>query len=188
MPPTGSAEFIPRETCSQNSPTPFTKTSNEGIPLLLAGGWAVCYHGYARYTNDIDWVCSRADEAQALALMKSLGFEIAFEAMATRFIHRKHFDRLPVDLLWVSSETFAKMAVTSQRTGVRADMPVIDFEALLAMKLHALKDDIERHGKDMLDIRNLLAENTHALTDDKLRELCDKFAGSDAYNRIRMIS
>lgn len=26
----------------------------EGIPLLLAGGWAVCHHGYTRYTNDID--------------------------------------------------------------------------------------------------------------------------------------
>ena len=160
----------------------------KGIPLLLAGGWAVCHHGYTRYTNDIDWICSRADETRALNLMKLLGFDIVLEAMATRFHHTKHFDILPVDLLWVSAETFAKMAATNQRTGIRADMPVIDFESLIAMKLHALKDDEERHGKDMLDIRNLLGENKHALSEGKLREMCERFAGPDAYNLVRMIS
>ncbi len=160
---------------------------HEGIPLLLAGGWAVCHHGYTRYTNDIDWICSRANETRALDLMRSLGFEIMFEAMATRFTHKKHFDLLPVDLLWVSAETFAKMAATDQRTGIRSDMPVIDFESLLAMKLHALKDDKERDGRDLLDIRLLLKENKGVMTEIHLREICERFAGPDAYNLIRMI-
>ncbi len=160
----------------------------EGIPLLLAGGWAVCHHGYTRYTNDIDWVCSRADETHALDLMRSLNFEIVFETMATRFRHKKHLDLLPVDLLWVSAETFAKMAATDQRTGPRVDMPVINFESLLAMKLHALKDDKERDGRDMLDIRLLLKENKDVMTDEHLREICERFAGPNAYNLIRMIS
>lgn len=166
----------------------YQRFEREGIPLLLAGGWAVCHHGYSRYTNDIDWVCSRADESRTLALMKSLGFEIAFEAMATRFRHKDHFDLLPVDLLWVSSETFAKMAATDQRTGINGDMPVIDFEALLAMKLHALKDQLLRKGKDLLDIRLLLKENPSAITDEHLRELCEHFAGPDAYDQIHRIS
>jgi hypothetical protein len=42
--------------------------AREGIPLLLAGGWAVCHHGYSRLTNDVDWICSRADEASAIEL------------------------------------------------------------------------------------------------------------------------
>lgn len=158
----------------------------EGIPLLLAGGWAVCHHGYTRYTNDIDWICSRADETRALNLMHSLGFEIVFETMATRFHHKKHFDLLPVDLLWVSAETFSKMATTDQRTGKHAEMPVIDFESLLAMKLFALKDDKERDGKDLLDIRLLLKENNRAITEEHLREICERFAGPDAYNLVRM--
>ena len=159
----------------------------EGIPILLAGGWAVCHHGYTRYTNDIDWVCSRANEMRALDLLRSLGFEIVFETMATRFRHTRHFDLLPVDLLWVSNETFAKMAATDQRTGPRADMPVINFESLLAMKLHALKDDKERDGRDMLDIRLLLKENKKAMTEEQLRDVCERFAGPGAYNLIRMI-
>ena len=161
--------------------------AREGIPLLLAGGWAVCHHGYTRFTNDIDWVCSRADETRAVDLMQSLGFEIVFETMATRFHHKKHFDLLPVDLLWVSAETFAKMACTDQRTGKHDEMPVIDFESLLAMKLHALKDDKERDGKDLLDIRLLLKENARAMTEEHLREICERFAGPDAYKLVRMI-
>jgi hypothetical protein len=27
-----------------------------GIDVLLAGGWAVNAHGYGRQTNDVDWV------------------------------------------------------------------------------------------------------------------------------------
>jgi Nucleotidyl transferase AbiEii toxin, Type IV TA system len=118
--------------------------------------------------------------------MESLGFGISFESMATRFLHKKHLDMAPVDLLWVSAESFAKMATTGQKTGRHGNIPVIDFKALLAMKIHALKDDKERKGKDVLDIRFILAENPHAITDEQLRELCERYSGPDAYNYVRM--
>lgn len=165
----------------------YERFESEGIPLLLAGGWAVCHHGYSRYTNDIDWICSRANETRALEVMSSLDFEITFEAMATRFQHKKHLDLAPVDLLWVSAESFTKMAITEQKTGRHGNIPVIDFEALLAMKLHALKDEKERKGKDILDIRFLLAENPHTITEENLRKLCERYAGPDAYHHVRMI-
>lgn len=161
--------------------------ASEGITLLLAGGWAVCHHGYSRFTNDIDWICPRADEIRALEIMKSLGFEIAFEAMATRFQHPEHIGLPPVDLLWVGPETFSILRETDQKTGRHGSIPVINFESLLAMKLHALKDDSTRMGKDLIDIRALLGENHHAITDERFRTLCEKFAGPDAYKLIRRI-
>ena len=159
----------------------------EGIPLLLAGGWAVCYHGYTRYTNDVDWICSRVDEPRAIALMKSMGFEIAFDAMATRFQRSNPWEMMPIDLLWVSPDTFARMALTVQRTGIQGNIPVIDFESLLAMKLHALKDRVARHERDLIDIRYLLAENPDAFSEIQLRALCEKYAGPDAYDLIHNI-
>ncbi|WP_193213214.1 hypothetical protein [Luteolibacter marinus] len=39
----------------------YDRFDREGIPLLLAGGWAVSHHGYNRFTRDVDWICSRAD-------------------------------------------------------------------------------------------------------------------------------
>ena len=42
----------------------YERFAQEGIPLLLAGGWAVCHHGYARLTLDVDWVCPRSRETE----------------------------------------------------------------------------------------------------------------------------
>jgi hypothetical protein len=80
------------------------------------------------------------------------------------------------------------MATTNQRTGPHDDIPVIDLESLLAMKLHALKDQEDRGGRDLLDIRLLLKENAHAITELRLRELCERFAGPDAYVLIRHLA
>jgi hypothetical protein len=161
--------------------------AREGIPLLLAGGWAVCHHGYSRLTSDVDWICSRADETRAIELMKSLGFTIAFEAMATRFQRVNPLEMMPIDLLWVSPETFTRMAATDQKTGIREDIPVIDLESLLAMKLHALKDRVVRKDRDLLDIRFLLDENAGVFSETQLRELCQKYAGPGAYDLIHNI-
>ncbi len=166
----------------------YERFDREAIPILLAGGWAVCHHGYSRFTRDVDWICSRSDEARALVLMETLGFEIVFESMATRFQLKNHPDFPPIDLLWVSSETFAKMADTDQRTGTHRDIPVINLESLLAMKIYALKDQDERQGRDLLDIRQLLAENKNAISDQLLRGLCEQFANPGAYNLIHHIS
>ena len=54
------------------------------------------------------------------------------------------------------------------------------------MKLHALKDRKERHDKDLLDIRELLDKNKEAISEDRLRELCVRFGGPDAYDLVRM--
>lgn len=165
----------------------YERFERDKIPLLLAGGWAVSYHGYHRFTRDVDWVCSRTNEAAAKELMRSLGFEEVFDSMATRF--QLPGDQIfpPIDLLWVSAETFSKMASTGERTGLHGDIPVIELETLIAMKLHALKDNENRHGKDLLDIRELLSKNPLAISDEKLRELCDKFAGPRGYKLIRNI-
>ncbi|MEI6675612.1 MAG: hypothetical protein WCO57_10575 [Verrucomicrobiota bacterium] len=55
------------------------------------------------------------------------------------------------------------------------------------MKLHALKDQEERGGRDLLDIRLLLTENAQAVTEYRLRQLCERFAGPEAYALIRQI-
>jgi hypothetical protein len=96
-------------------------------------------------------------------------------------------DLVPVDLLWVSLETFDKMKATDQMTGRHRDIPVINFETLLSMKLHALKDQEARRNKDLLDIYELLHENAGVIAEEKLREICERFGGPNAYNLIRRI-
>ena len=165
----------------------YERFERDGIPLLLAGGWAVAHHGYRRFTRDVDWICSRADEARAKQLLRNLGFTETFDSMATRYQRPDDIAFPPIDLLWVDPGTFAKMAVTDERTGLHGDIPVIALETLIAMKLHAVKDNESRHGKDLLDIRELLAHNPGVVPEERLRELCGKFAGPEGYNLVRNI-
>ncbi len=163
--------------------TLYSSFEREGIPLLLAGGWAVCFHGYSRFTRDVDWICSRANERKACDLMRHLGLVKSTEGMASRFVRLQDPSFPPVDLIWVDEETFGKMAATESRTGRHSDIPVIDFESLLAMKLHALKDDAHRQGRDVLDIRSLLEYSPTRITEERLKELCLRFAGPGVYEQ-----
>lgn len=159
-----------------------------GIPLLLAGGWAVGHFGHSRYTRDIDWVCSREHEEEAKAIMAHLGFVIEFESMATRFIFTKDPSVVPIDLIWVSAESFSKMGLTKELATDRKDIPVVDFEALLAMKICALKDGATRGQRDLIDLRMILDLNPNAISEAKLEELCEKYGGPKAYPLLRMKS
>lgn len=157
----------------------------ENIPLLLAGGWAVCHHGYTRLTLDVDWVCPRSREAEAVALMDQLHFTKCTAGMASRFKNRKNAVFPYIDLIWVDDSTFEIMAQPDPEAAKTPDVPVINFRALLAMKLFALKDDQAREHKDLLDIRFLLKYGHHRIPDEEFKVLCERYAGPDAYNKIK---
>jgi predicted nucleotidyltransferase component of viral defense system len=161
--------------------TLYSRFEQEGVTLLLAGGWAVNFHGYSRFTRDVDWICSRANERKACDLMESLGLTKTAEGMASRFVMSKDPSLPPVDLIWVDEVTFEKMAATENRTGRHGDIPVIGFESLLAMKLHALKDDKHRQGRDVLDIRSLLEYSPTRISEERVKELCLRYAGPGVY-------
>ena len=157
----------------------------EGIPLLLAGGWAVCHHGYTRLTLDVDWVCPRSKEAEAIALMDRLHFTKSTDGMASRFKSRKNAVFPYIDLIWVDDATFERMAEKDESEDPHQRVPVINFRALLAMKLYALKDDQARQHKDLLDIRFLLSYGHLKISDEEFRTLCERYAGPDAYAKIK---
>lgn len=156
----------------------------EGIPLLLAGGWAVCHHGYTRLTLDVDWICRRSDEAAAIALMDRLNFSKLSNGMASRFKSRKSAAFPFIDLIWVDDATFTVMAAPDPETTKTSEVPVVNFRTLLAMKLFALKDDQAREHKDLLDIRFLLKYGYQRISDEEFKTLCERYAGPHAYDKI----
>ena len=50
-----------------------------------------------------------------------------------------------------------------------------------------IADRVVRKERDLLDIRFLLEENAGVFTETQLRELCQKYAGPDAYDLIHNI-
>ena len=72
----------------------FERFEEEGIPLLLAGGWAVTSHGFSRNTLDLDWICARSREKDALELMGKLGFTPKTDGMALKYAGEGAFEKL----------------------------------------------------------------------------------------------
>lgn len=160
----------------------FERFEDEGIPLLLAGGWAVTSHGFSRNTLDLDWICARSREVDAVAFMAKLGFEPRSDGMATRFQYGRDLAFPFVDLIWVDDDSFHQMRGSmDEAMGVR----VITFEALIAMKLHALKDDEHRKGRDLRDLQELLERNPGKIPETELRAMCLKYAGAGAFEKLR---
>ena len=161
----------------------FERFEEAGIPLLLAGGWAVNSYGFSRNTLDVDWVCARGRAQDAITLMSDLGFDAVSDGMATRFRYRRDFAFPAIDLIWVNDETFARMiGEIDPGLGVR----LVTFEGLIAMKLHALKDDEQRKGRDLRDLQELLAKHPGRIPEQDLRGMCAKYAGHGAYDRLRV--
>lgn len=163
----------------------FRRFEEAGIPLLLAGGWAVNFHGYSRFTRDVDWVCRRDLLDEAVALMSKLRMVKCSDGMASRFLRDGDLAFMPVDLLWVDAASFDVMASTANYTGRHGDIPVIGLKSLLAMKIYALKDDDSRQGKDLLDIRSLLIYGKAQIPEDELEALCLRYGGPDSYRKVR---
>jgi hypothetical protein len=139
--------------------------------------------GFSRNTIDIDWVCSRSSEDEAVALMKKLGFQAVSAGMATRFHYDRDLACPAVDLIWVSNESFAQLSGAIDPTlGVR----VITFEGLIAMKLYALKDDKLRKGKDLRDLQELLERNRGKIPEATLRAMCTKYACPEVFDKLSM--
>lgn len=114
--------------------------------------------------------------------MAKLGFEPRSDGMATRFQYGRDLAFPFVDLIWVDNDSFHQMRGSmDEAMGVR----VIIFEALIAMKLHALKDDEHRKGRDLRGLQELLERNPGKITESDLRAMCLKYAGAGAFERLR---
>jgi hypothetical protein len=105
--------------------------------------------------------------------------------MASRFKSRRNTAFPYIDLIWVDDVTFEKMAEETPSDLQKEKVPVINFRALLAMKLYALKDDAAREHKDLLDIRFLLTYGHTKVSDEEFKSLCERYAGPDAYAKIK---
>lgn len=159
----------------------FDRFEAAGIPLLLAGGWAVSAHGFPRSTLDLDWICQRSRQADARDLMKKLGFELRSDGMASRFQYGQELAFPIVDVIWVNDKTFDKMrGPIDESMGVR----IVTFESLVAMKLHALKDDEKRKGRDLRDLQELLARNRGKIPVPDLKAMCQKYADSEILPKL----
>lgn len=182
---------VPRYNPFMKYPTIFDlfeeEFSKAGIPYVLVGGFAVNFHGLSRQTVDIDFMIA-SDHYQ-----KALG--IVMENTDYREFHRQElFARLKdakgygmdVDFLFVDSKTLSNILQEGKKVKIAGrEMVVPSLRHLIALKLHSIKNNPEREGKDLFDIHQLIQLNKLDVTTSDFKKWCLTFGTELLYTKIK---
>jgi hypothetical protein len=126
-----------------------------GIKPILVGGWAVNHLGYARNTMDFDLMILGSDFEKLDSRLKKEGFKLLFRNPELFAKYKHPNDKiLELDILFTDKTTYAKLESDSTKAKVgNIDCILPSPISLIAMKLHAIKNNFEnRFPKDFPDI------------------------------------
>jgi hypothetical protein len=160
-----------------------------GLPFLLAGGHAVIAHGHPRNTFDIDLIIRRVDRALWEDLARSLGYSFHREGPTFLQFNPPNAETLPLDLMLVGDDTFAKlMAEAVPAPASAAGAKVVSLRHLLALKCHAIKHGHQgRIVKDADDVIRLAVANKLDLNEPSIRDLFLKHSTAEFYEKVRRL-
>ncbi len=98
------------------------------VDYLLIGGYAVCYHGYYRNTNDLDiWIAVHSENARKMAtLIKEFGFNVP---------------ELSEDL-FLQKGQIIRMGLEPTRIEILTEISACEFAECYARRTQATIDDI----------------------------------------------
>jgi predicted nucleotidyltransferase len=147
-----------------------------GIECLLVGGFALPVFGVVRQTVDVDCLIAEGALSRFSDVLTREGYaEIERTPNFVRYRHGSgHL--MDVDALLVDLDTFdgmRKESVSGQVGPLSARVPSL--RHLIALKLHAIKNNPKREPRDVSDIVDLLRANPDTIATSELRELCEKY-------------
>ena len=146
------------------------------IPLLVIGGHAVGAHGAQRDTVDLDCLVVAERREEMKAFLESRGFEeTARHESFSRYRHGSLTYPL-LDVMQVDARTWELMWGGSQLKEIRG-LPVRVHAVihLIALKLHAIRQNPDRELQDADDIVRLLRVNAHLYSNEDLRAVFERY-------------
>ena len=157
-----------------------------GRPCLLIGGHALARYGVIRQTLDIDLMIATEDMGAFRTALGSLGY-LPTEASAIFQRFELAAEMLPpIDLLFVSPQTMTALCEGAvSHTTPYGDYLVPAFDALLALKVHALKNASGRFLKDGGDIVSLLKSAGKGI--DTIAPICERFGTPVIEKELRFL-
>jgi hypothetical protein len=147
-----------------------------GIRFLLVGGYACQAYGVSRSTMDFDIAVREEDAEGVNRVLTAAGY--ARKVQTGSFARYRHESvwLMDVDVLHLTRATMEKLEkeARTRRTGTR-EFQVPSVAHLVAMKLHAIRNNAEREKRDVEAIAQLLTVNPGAVSPEETRELCERF-------------
>lgn len=108
------------------------------VRYLIVGGYAVAYHGYPRYTKDIDvWIWVNPENAEKVVkTLSDFGFE-SLGLQASDFLE---------------TETIIQLGYAPNRIDLIMGVPGVDFEDCYAKRV---EEEIDGVNLSFIDLENL---------------------------------
>ncbi|NJK43567.1 MAG: hypothetical protein HC933_04225 [Pleurocapsa sp. SU_196_0] len=108
-----------------------------GVEYLLIGGYAVNFHGYVRYTGDMDIYISASSEnaARVAMALNELGFDEVTPSMFT------------------TPSSMVRMGVPPTKLEVTNFIDGVTFEECYANRLRTMLDGLEVNIMSLIDLR-----------------------------------
>jgi hypothetical protein len=160
--------------------------SGTGCPCLLIGGHALARYGVVRQTLAIDFMIVADDLARFRTALATLGYAPTDASAIFQRFEQANAATPPVDLLFVSPETMVALREGAvSHTSAAGDFLVPDFDALLALKVHALKHASGRFLKDGGDIVALLKAAEKGI--DYMTSICKRFGTPVIEKELRFL-
>jgi hypothetical protein len=131
--------------------------ASRGQRWAVAGGVAMQTYGLARTTQDLDFVAESAGASELVPWLESVGYETLYRSAA--FSNHLHADAAlgRIDFIYVDPTTASALfpatrLVEWNQRSLRVPSPI----HMVAMKVHAMKNDPSRTLREMADIQYLL--------------------------------
>ncbi len=153
---------------------------------LLIGGLALQQYAVARQTLDVDCLICDADRDEIVEAFKREGFAVTAETESFVRLHHGSVYMMDLDLLLVDAETLSEMLRESLPVNIGSrDLRVPCLAHMIALKLHAVRNDPKRALRDLSDIVDLLLANPDVVTGEELERLTIKYGPDGALDKIR---
>ena len=150
--------------------------------LLLIGGHALQAHNVVRQTVDVDCLVPETRASALEEVLGSAGFSrLARTENFSRFRHPHlgHVDALFVDPL--TFDQLSRQSLPYQIGDVTLRVPSLGH--LIALKLHAIKNDPARELRDLSDIAEIVKRNS--FSNDELHRLCLRFGPAGIWDKVQ---
>jgi hypothetical protein len=161
-------------------------SAKSGIPVVLIGAYALQAYGVIRQTLDVDVLISEADALRMDAGLRRAGYtELVRSEIFARYRHLST-ELADVDVLYVDSETAKRMVGEAREYPLAETTCLIPaLSHLLALKLHAIRNDPRRESRDSADIIELVRANPGDICKDELSGLCVRYGPEGIWEKLK---
>ncbi len=148
------------------------------IDFALIGGFALRASGYARATQDIDFLINQEDARKVKALLLSFGYELLHESEDVLNFASQLGELGRVDFL-LAHRRYAKAmlsrAVPQMVFDGKFEIKVISLEDQIGLKVQSSANNPKRYLQDVADIEQVIRLHRNKLDLNLLREYFSLF-------------